>query len=228
VYDGDLIVGGTIDIAAGNAGHAIMGWNGSAFFALGIGPQYVQGSYQYLYRVNALVVHQGKLLAGGGFNYADEVPASRIAAWNGVGWCGLGGQIGGEVRALGLFNDTLIAATWSDQTFSGADMNNMAAYAGNGYTDTCATSVGISTLTDEGGVGVSPNPASTSIRITGGSFQHGSVEIRSMDGRLVRVIPLQSGQQEYDISGLSSQSYLLTVIHNGERRQVLKLVVLDQ
>lgn len=227
VFGDDLIVGGTIDITAGNAGHAIMGWNGSEFFSLGIGPQYLQGAYTYLYRVNALVVHHGKLYAGGGFNYADLVPASRMAAWDGIGWCGLGGVIDGEVRALGIYRDTLIAATWSAQTFIGEDMNNVAAYTGGADVDTCGTSLGVTTASNLDALRVSPNPASTSIRISGADVLGGDLEIRSMDGRLVMIIPMRRDEQEYDISGLASQSYIITFIQDGTRKQVSKLLVVD-
>jgi hypothetical protein len=227
VYGDDLIIGGTIDITAGNAGHAIMGWNGSEFFSLGIGPQYLLGAYTYLYRVNALVVHHGKLYAGGGFNYADLVPASRLAAWDGTGWCGLGGVIDGEVRALGIYRDTLIAATWSAQTFNGEDMNNVAAYTGGTDLDTCGISLGVTTAWNRDALRISPNPATTSIRISGADVQRGDLEIRSMDGRLVKTVPIHEGQQEYDISGLAGQCYLLTFIHNGIRQHVSKLLVVD-
>lgn len=63
--------------------------------------------------------------------------------WDGQVWCGLGVEIGGEVRALALHGDSLIVATWGDQTFNGLDMNNLAAYTGTLDGDICGTSTSV-------------------------------------------------------------------------------------
>jgi hypothetical protein len=43
------------------------------------------------------------------FGVADGLPAGRIAAWDGVSWSTLGGDLTGIVRALAVYNGDLIA-----------------------------------------------------------------------------------------------------------------------
>ena len=228
VFDGDLIIGGTIDIASGNAGHAIMGWNGEQFYALGIGPQYVQGSYQFLFRVNDVVVHHGLLFAVGGFNYVDLVPASRVAVWDGQSWCSLGGDIEGELRVMAFYRDTLVVASWGEQGFDGIDMNNVAAYQVLNYADTCASPVAVDERTRAREVAVYPNPTSgmvtLDIDIPGPVY----VEVRCLDGRLLKVVQLGPGERSMELKRGAVGEVLILEVSHGSRRYAPQRVILLQ
>ncbi len=62
-----------------------------------------------LVRVDALTTYRGELIVGGRFQSIDGVPASCIAAWNGVRWRGLGlgisaTDVEGGVRCFATFD----------------------------------------------------------------------------------------------------------------------------
>lgn len=59
----------------------------------------------------ALVVFDNELIVGGTFESADDIPASHIAAWNGVQWqpLALGIRGGFLIRALTVYNNKLVA-----------------------------------------------------------------------------------------------------------------------
>ena len=61
VYQGDLYLGGLIDINAGNAGHALMRWDGAAWHQVGAGVQDETDGTNYLITVQDLMVHDDKL-----------------------------------------------------------------------------------------------------------------------------------------------------------------------
>ncbi|MBL0045031.1 MAG: hypothetical protein IPP33_11770 [Flavobacteriales bacterium] len=60
VYKGELYVGGLFPIGP-NPGKSIMRWNGMEWRSLGIGPQIINGSYQYNYQMEDLEVHDDAL-----------------------------------------------------------------------------------------------------------------------------------------------------------------------
>ena len=69
----------------------------------GFGPDGLDG------RVEALVVHDGGLVAGGWFSDAGGKPANRLACWDGREWRSLGDGIEGTVYALGVHGGDLFA-----------------------------------------------------------------------------------------------------------------------
>lgn len=60
-------------------------------------------------RVHALIVHHGNLIAAGAFEMAGGRRVNHVARWDGHQWQPLGGGIGGEVFALAIYRDRLIA-----------------------------------------------------------------------------------------------------------------------
>ena len=103
VYDGKLIVAGEFTTAGGTSANHIASWDGQSWSPLGSG---IDNSYQ------ALIVYQGRLIAGAGHSGV---------AWDGSSWYPLGSGIdsllppppyalwGGPV-AFEVINDTLYAA----------------------------------------------------------------------------------------------------------------------
>jgi hypothetical protein len=78
VYNGDLIVGGRFVNAGGVPARWIARWDGTTWepMGAGMGNGYIDGW------VEALTVHEGRLIAGGMFITADGLPAGSVAAWS--------------------------------------------------------------------------------------------------------------------------------------------------
>lgn len=110
VFQDQLYVSGSIPIAAGNAGHGIMRWDGTAFHPVGTGFQGDGNNYQYLVGASDAEVHNGRLWAAGTFKYAGNVPAPFVASWDGQQWCGLPAGPNLYVTSLAFYHDTLFIA----------------------------------------------------------------------------------------------------------------------
>src|SRR4029079_6057104 len=59
--------------------------------------------------VEALMVFNGELIAGGSFAIADGSSANNIARWNGILWQPIGSGIDSGVNTLEVYNNELIA-----------------------------------------------------------------------------------------------------------------------
>jgi hypothetical protein len=120
VYNGDLVVAGTVGRAGGIMAHAIARWDGSTWhalhgpFAAGVDSPPGAGVTP---GIQALTVFNGDLIAGGRFLDAGGVFVRHIARWDGTRWWPLGpdgsGVDGGGptpgVRALTVYDGELIA-----------------------------------------------------------------------------------------------------------------------
>jgi hypothetical protein len=94
------------------------------------------GSQAYGYgvngEVNAIVIFNGNVIAGGTFTTAGTAPASNIASYNGSNWTALGQGINGVVYALAVFNNELYAAGYFTQA-GGQPANNIAKWNGTSW-----------------------------------------------------------------------------------------------
>jgi len=99
VYNGDLIAGGTFNLAGGVAASSIARWDGSSWHALGTG---LNGA------VTSLKVFQNNLIAGGTFTQAGSLVVNHIARWDGTSWHALAGGVNSAVDALTVFNNDLV------------------------------------------------------------------------------------------------------------------------
>ncbi len=106
VYHGDLYLGGLIMQSAGNPGHAIMRWDGTAWHQVGEGLQDASGTSSGTFNGENLMVHVDLLFVSGGFSYAGHMPADHIATWDGTEWCSVGG--GGFFRRDFALRDDLL------------------------------------------------------------------------------------------------------------------------
>ncbi len=99
-------------------------WNGSTWSPFGSG---MSGA------VNALLVRNGELIAGGSFINAGGVQVNRIARWNGTTWLPIGAGFNSSVKALVEYEGDLVAA--GDFTASGTVMlNRIARWDGTAWT----------------------------------------------------------------------------------------------
>ncbi len=145
VYQGHLYVGGLIDINSGNAGHALMRWDGMTWSSVGSGVQDETGGYGQLIRVDDLEVHNDLLFASGGFSYAGNVSTDGVATWNGSEWCSVGGTFGDwPVNSVAFLNDTLYAACWD--VADGQPVNHLAKFIAPAYEGNCSVPMAVSTL----------------------------------------------------------------------------------
>jgi len=100
VLGGDLYVGGCFSTAGGTSATNLAKWNGSAWSALGSGPD---GP------VSALAVSGSDLYAGGWFTTAGGASATGVAKWNPTtGWSAVGTDLYG-VLALAVSGSDLYA-----------------------------------------------------------------------------------------------------------------------
>jgi hypothetical protein len=130
VFNNQLIAGGAFTTAGGVVVNCIAQWNGAVWSALGSGMGNAYGRPS----VDALVVFNNQLIAGGDFSTAGGVVVNYIAPWNGAAWSSLGGGMrsGGiyaPVFALAVFNSQLIAGG-DYTTAGGVSANRIAQWNG--------------------------------------------------------------------------------------------------
>lgn len=139
VYHDELYVGGLIPLSAGNAGFAIQKWNGSAWSQVGEGLQDETGGALQDIKVKDLLVHDGKLFVCGGFTYAGHEYAPKIATWDGVQWCSVGGDFGeNEVTAMAFYNDTLYIGCGLDAVVDGQQIVGVAKFTAPEFENNCS------------------------------------------------------------------------------------------
>jgi len=141
-YQGELYVGGSIYLSAGNAGHMIQRWDGSTWRAVGGHLRDGNNTTDGAARCYALFEHEGRLLAAGGFQYAGGVPAQTFAIWDGERWCGTGDTISNESHSIALHNDTIYLA--SGRVVNGDSTNTVVKWvSGPLQGNVCSEPVGV-------------------------------------------------------------------------------------
>jgi hypothetical protein len=90
-------------------------------------------------QINAMVVYNGQLFAGGQFDSAGNTAASNIAAWNGTAWNGLNGGVMAthwhepSVQAMAVYNNDLYVGGSFD-SLPGSVIDNIARWDGSSWT----------------------------------------------------------------------------------------------
>ncbi len=106
LFEGDLIAGGFITQAGTRSVHMIARWNGVNWDRIGSGMRRDDGTHPPVY---ALTVYDGKLVAGGRFNFCGFTSTPYIAIWDGLEWDTLGGGMGTIVYSLVEYDGDLVA-----------------------------------------------------------------------------------------------------------------------
>jgi hypothetical protein len=96
VYNGELYAGGDFSNSLNN----IAKWNGTAWISVGGGADD---------QIHSFTIYEDKLIAGGRFDQAGSINASKVAAWDGTSWSALGASFNERVFAVGVYNNQLIA-----------------------------------------------------------------------------------------------------------------------
>ena len=152
VYQGDLYLGGLIHLNAGNPGFALMRWDGSAWQQVGEGLQDETGGTVQDIKVKDLLVHEDKLFVCGGFTYAGNEYAPRVATWDGSEWCSIGGDFGeNEVTAMAFYNDTLYIGCGLDAVVDGQPIGGVAKFVAPAFQNNCSGTAALAeTASDQG------------------------------------------------------------------------------
>jgi len=208
VYQGELYVGGLIPLNAGNAGYCLQKWNGSVWSQVGEGLQDDTGGSGWTIKVRDLLVHDGKLFVCGGFGYAGHVYAPRIATWDGVEWCSVGGDFGEdhEVTAMAFYNDTLYIGCGLNATVDGQPITGIAQFVAPEFENHCS-----------GDVSVAANNERTSARLQAlgggryrvvGTLPNGVLTFMDDLGRTIGYHSYH-GEALFEVAGLPSGLHLV-------------------
>jgi hypothetical protein len=128
VSGNDVYAGGWFTTAGGSAANRIAKWNGSTWSALGSG---LNSSVGFNIPVWALAVSGSDLYAGGDFDMAGGVLASRIAKWDGSSWSALGSGMNGSVLALAVSGGDLYAGGLFNSAGGTSGLNRIAKWNGS-------------------------------------------------------------------------------------------------
>ena len=167
-----LYAGGQFTSAGGVAASRIAKWNGFGWSALGSGV----GSATFDRVLDMAGFDDGSgpaLHVSGTFATAGGMPVNHIARWNGVGWAGLGGGLGGgsglSAQALAVFdagNGPALYVGGMFTTAGGLAANRIASWDGSSWTPvgsgTSATVFGLTVFRDRTGSALYAGGAFTS------------------------------------------------------------------
>lgn len=206
VFQGDLYVGGSIDIQEGNVGHGIMRWDGTQYHPVGGSVQGNCGTFSCPAGVLSMVVRDSLLFAAGSLSYvAQDSAFAGVATWDGSTWCPLPGLLRRPVSSIAFYHDTLYAAPFHD--VEGVDANCAGRFIGDHAAYSCLSTAAHGAPSRRGTtITVSPVPTSGPLTISteltwlGWSF-------RDMVGRLVDEGPYRSST--IDVANLQEGIYLL-------------------
>ncbi len=127
VYNGNLYASGNFEHADGNQCLGIAKWDGTSWSAVGGGFQYNALTNV----VNAMIVFNNQLIAGGYLDSAGGIPIHNVASWNGTNWSPLGTNLPiGTVNCFAIHNGELYAGG----SGSGAGNHGVAKWNGSTWT----------------------------------------------------------------------------------------------
>ncbi len=202
----DLYAGGWFTTAGGNEAKFLARWDGTQWYPVGGGMNDF---------VSGLAAIDGQLYVGGRFTMAGDIQAHCIARWNGNSWDTFGSGASSDVLSFTKIGEDLYVGGY----FESAG-NKSSAFIGKWlkYPVTDIYEGGV--VTDE--FTVSPNPASTEVRILWNQpvERKVSIDIEDMTGRRVRLLRetiLPAGHQEVsmNISDLKPGIYLVRLNTRG-------------
>jgi len=218
VYQDELYVGGLIPLNAGNAGFALQKWNGSVWSQVGEGLQDEAGGTGSNIKVKDLLVHDGKLFVCGGFTYAGHEYSPRIATWDGVEWCSVGGNFGdNEVTAMAFYNDTLYIGCGLDAVVDGDQIVGIAQFVAPAFENNCSGSTSVATNNHTANASIQP--------LGGGRFRvngpmpNGIIAFVDALGRTV-VQHAYRGEEVFQVSGSLATGIYVLVAPSGMRSKV--------
>lgn len=119
-WDGFLVAAGIFDRIQG-VDTNLLAWDGANWSPI----------EPFVASINALIVLNGELIAGGGSQQTNDDTLSTVAAWDGTQWTPLGSELNrGSVSALTLYEGVLVAAVYSHDA---VDSSFVATWDGNSW-----------------------------------------------------------------------------------------------
>ena len=165
-YNGDLYVGGYMELAQGNPGNHIARWDGTTWTQVGGG--------MFGGQVFNMQAFNGDLWAVGQFGYAGGVPATYIARYDGLNWCSVG-EFDNAITGIEVHNGELYIGGnfW---TADGDSVNKVVKWIGGNFADSCGhLNTAIPETSDLTEVQFHPNPVNQT-----GTFQFDSRQNRTV------------------------------------------------
>ncbi len=121
-YNGDLYVGGRIDLDNGLQEQKIAKWDGKKWTDVGGG---INGA------VRELVVYKNELYVAGWFSRAGGLKTDNIAKWDGITWSPVGEGFSDEVYTLCIYENELYVGGWfTKNSYGYVNANNIAKWNG--------------------------------------------------------------------------------------------------
>ncbi|HQV51003.1 MAG: hypothetical protein IPI00_07530 [Flavobacteriales bacterium] len=225
VYQNELYIAGGIHISEGNIGEGVLKYDGvGSLQPVGTGLQDMDNGQALYVVAEDMEVHDGKLFVGGVFWHAGNVPAWRMATWDGNKWCGLGGEIEGRVETIAFYHDTLFYGSQSNPNVDGVFTNHMARYLGSTYADTCSLPVGVPTeFTVQEQLVIWQGGGAGTLQISG--FKKGDVlYIHDALGRQVLSLSMMENEH-YVTPPLVGGSYIASRVGKNGRTNSTRFVV---
>ncbi len=219
VYQNDLYVAGQIAITSNNPGRDIMRWDGSQFHKLGdVGLQRDLGDDSGVSGAGGMVEHDGLLYVGGGFRFAGGISSKGLATWDGAEWCSVPGNLSdgdgyAGARGTAFLGDTLFVICG---ILADTDSVNLAAkFIGESYAGPCASEVGVNDIGTIPTIAISPNPATSHIKLPPTPDPSEAIVILNAVGHVVA--RLAGSLTELDVSAWPRGVYLMRSANSSSR-----------
>ncbi|HEX8516762.1 MAG TPA: T9SS type A sorting domain-containing protein [Bacteroidia bacterium] len=224
-YRNELYIAGSIIKPDGNAGHMIQKWNDTIWSEVGGSVQDLNGGNGFA-TIRDLLVYDNELYVAGGFGYAGSIPATFIAKWDGLQWCGFathdlftdgaGAQTG---NAIGFYNDTMYLGIGND-TLNGVHTNRIIKYTAGNYVDTCSIQyTNINILISNNNIFIYPNPATNTIIVEFESITSKTpLQIKNVLGQTIQSFTLNGSDNKVlvDINEYPPGVYFILLQNEGK------------
>jgi hypothetical protein len=211
VFQDELYITGLIYASNGNEGQGIMKWNGSTWSSLG------DGITDPNLWAKQILPTDSVLWVTGNFQEIGGIPASQLAAWDGMKWCSTGSVIPGLTHEIFSFRDTIYLSV---NEIDGFDTGGLAKWIGGNMLVECGEPINAHE-TELNSIGLYPNPASDLLNI---NTREGHSELKIFDtlGQLLLTKNINT-QSSIDVSQLKAGIYLLSI--ESENGKVVKRFV---
>ena len=162
--------------------------------------------------IDVLLVFDGKLIVGGGFDSIGGIAANNLAQWDGSNWSEFGAGVNGpstpQVDALCSYNTHL---------FAGGDFNMAGSVSANSIAEYTCETTGIPAISLSQ-VSLYPNPAKDRINITCENIpKYSVIEVFDLQGRSMHKFDISKDKTEIELQGFTPGIYLYRIsAKNGE------------
>ena len=208
-YKGQLYVGGGFYDSDGNPGNNVVVLQNGVMQPLGLGLTYLQNAHGFS-EVSGMEVLNNRLYVSGAFHFANRLPASRIAYYDGVRWCAPSNDtLARPLGDMAVYQGDIIVDTqgWyyrNTDTLKGIAKLDLTPPAA------CGTMVSVSELGSTHGIRLFPQPAQDQFFLE--DLAKGSlVQVYDLTGRQVRSWIAEDAAQGFSLQGLQTGVYLIRV-----------------